>query len=374
MKILNINSYYYSSSVHRQLQIALQKQGIDTSNYVPLSKEYTLRYIFNDSKSDFNENIDVIRCYSSIQRFFYHLKQRKILNDIVNRYDFNDYKYLHAHSLFSNGYIAMRIKQIYGVPYIVAVRDTDINTFFKYMYHLRKVGIDILKNADHIVFLSKPYRSFLINKYIPRKYRDEILDKSIIIPNGIDEFWFINQGNPKSLSKQNYMKLLYVGAINKRKNITSTLGAIRILQNKGFTVQLTVVGKIEDNLIYNQFKDLPYVKYISPVENEKLLSIYRENDVFIMPSITETFGLVYAEAMSQGLPVIYTKGQGFDGHFEEGEVGYSVDCFDVEDIANSIIKIKNNYEVLSKNSICFFKRFNWDRISNDYLKLYTSIV
>jgi len=47
-----------------------------------------------------------------------------------------------------------------------------------------------------------------------------------------------------------------------------------------------------------------------------------------MPSITETFGLVYAEALSQGLPVLYTRGQGFDRQFEEGEVGYAVDCFD----------------------------------------------
>ena len=38
--------------------------------------------------------------------------------------------------------------------------------------------------------------------------------------------------------------------------------------------------------------------------------IYRENDIYVMPSIIETFGLVYAEAMSQGLPVIYTRGQG----------------------------------------------------------------
>lgn len=40
-----------------------------------------------------------------------------------------------------------------------------------------------------------------------------------------------------------------------------------------------------------------------------------------MPSHKETFGLVYAEAMSQGLPIIYTKNQGFDGQFPDGYVG-----------------------------------------------------
>ena len=44
-----------------------------------------------------------------------------------------------------------------------------------------------------------------------------------------------------------------------------------------------------------------------------------------MTSLGESFGLTYAEAMSQGVPVIYSKGQGFDGQFKEGVVGYHVD-------------------------------------------------
>ena len=56
-----------------------------------------------------------------------------------------------------------------------------------------------------------------------------------------------------------------------------------------------------------------------------------------MLSIMETFGLVYAEAMSQGLPIIYTKGQGFDEQFDEGKVGYHADCFNIEEIVKRII-------------------------------------
>ena len=77
-----------------------------------------------------------------------------------------------------------------------------------------------------------------------------------------------------------------------------------------------------------------------------------------MPSKTETFGLVYAEAMSQGLPVIYTRGQGFDGQFEEGEVGYSVDCKDKKEISMKIIDIINNYDVISRNAINLVDRYN----------------
>ena len=39
-----------------------------------------------------------------------------------------------------------------------------------------------------------------------------------------------------------------------------------------------------------------------------------------MPSKYETFGLVYPEAMSRGIPIVYTKNQGFDKYFEDGEI------------------------------------------------------
>ena len=61
-------------------------------------------------------------------------------------------------------------------------------------------------------------------------------------------------------------------------------------------------------------------------DKEELIKLYRDSHIFTMPSITESFGLVYAEAMTQALPVVYTKGQGFDGQFPDGEVGYSVEA------------------------------------------------
>ena len=264
----------------------------------------------------------------------------------------------------------MKIKEAYGIPYIVAVRDTDINTFFKYLIYLRRLGIKILSEADKIVFLSEPYRDYLIDNYIPQNLRDKIFTKSIVIPNGINRFWHENVGINKCINNKQKLKLLYVGAISKRKNINTTIKAIQVLRGRGYDIEYTVVGKIVDKHLFDGFKDLEFINYVEPVSKEELIEIYRDNDIFVMPSITETFGLVYAEAMSQGLPIIYTKGQGFDGHFESGVVGYSVSCFDNEDIADNIIRIINNYEEISNNCISLFSKFNWDRIALEYTKLY----
>jgi len=117
-------------------------------------------------------------------------------------------------------------------------------------------------------------------------------------------------------------------------------------------------------------KDYPFINYIPPKPKEELINIYRNNDIFIMPSIHETFGLVYAEAMSQGLPIIYTKGQGFDGQFLEGIVGYHVNCKDPKDIYKRIKDILKNYESISNNCIKKANKFNWGKISDQYHNIY----
>lgn len=93
-------------------------------------------------------------------------------------------------------------------------------------------------------------------------------------------------------------------------------------------------------------------------------------DIFVMPSHRETFGLVYIEAMSRGLPVVYTKGQGIDGFFEEGEIGYPVDPAETNAIVTAIENIIMNYSNISKNCIVNSKAFNWSSVSNEYIKLY----
>lgn len=149
MKILNVNSYYYSSSVHRQLQKALHNQGLYSLTYVPLAKGYVPRDECRYKNEDY---VVASECYNELDRYVFHIKHKKILIDIKKSINLNEFDCLHAHSLFSNGYIALKIKELLGKPYIVAVRDTDLNSFFKYMIYLRPLGQRILREAYKIIF------------------------------------------------------------------------------------------------------------------------------------------------------------------------------------------------------------------------------
>jgi glycosyltransferase involved in cell wall biosynthesis len=366
MRILHINSYYISSILYKNLYDNQIDDGLNVATYVSIPAGTDVPVMYRGDYTTISAN------HNKYDRLFFYAKHRKICNDIITKYELDLFDIIHAHSLFSNGYIALKIKQLLGIPYVVAVRNTDVNIFLKYMFHLRKLGIAILKASEKVIFLSKPYRDFVIDKYVPVEFKKIIFNKSEVIPNGIDEFWIKNKGGSKTGPKQP-LKLVYAGIIDKNKNITTTIKAIELLKRKGYDIKFTIVGRIEDKNIFNQIIKKPYIQYLTQRPKEKLIEIYRANDIFVMPSIHETFGLVYAEAMSQGLPVIYTQGQGFDMQFDDGEVGYSVNCFDCDDIANKICAIVANYSEMSNRCLDNCNKFDWKYISKKYISIYDDI-
>jgi Glycosyltransferase len=99
---------------------------------------------------------------------------------------------------------------------------------------------------------------------------------------------------------------------------------------------------------------------------EKLKGFYDQADVFVMPSFRESFGTVYVEALSQGLPIIYTRGQGIDGYFDQGTVGYSCDPQNVDEIVTAIITIKDNYLSISSACSAGAQRFQWKVVAEEY--------
>lgn len=222
-------------------------------------------------------------------------------------------------------------------------------------------------------FLSEAYREQVFTKYIPTEYREDIEKKTYIIPNGIDSFWFEKVPSKDKKIDKTSIKLVYAGRIDKNKNILTTQKAMAILQNRGYGTTLTVVGKIQDVKEFQLIKENPYTTYYSEMPKEKLLDVYRNSDIFVMPSFTESFGLVYAEAMSQGLPVIYSKGQGFDNQFEEGFVGYHVEANSPEDVADGIMRIIENYSNIQKNVVSSAREFSWPKLIEKYDQIYKSV-
>lgn len=142
---------------------------------------------------DCKDYVTVSECFKKWDRVFYFKKQRKIITSILENYDVSQFDVIHAYTLFTDGNAAMELSEKFGIPYVVAIRNTDLNDFFKKMIHLRSHGVKIMRNSSAVFFLSPVYRDAIINRYVPNQYREEIFKKSIIIPNGIDDYWHQNR-------------------------------------------------------------------------------------------------------------------------------------------------------------------------------------
>lgn len=368
MRILHINSYYAAMgepTFYKSFFEALLSKGIDISVFVPIPREMEVV-----SEQKFGEYSLVIKTHNNRDRYFFFPKQKKIFEDARKRFKNDSFDIIHAHSLFTNGYVANKLHHFFGVPYIVAVRDTDMNTFFRYMLHLKKLGIRILSEADQVIFINESYKNTLIQKILPKEFKEALLRKSIVLTNGVDRFWLKNRYSRKRDFDHRNLHLLTVGQVSQRKNQLSVIQAAELLISRGFNIHYTIVGAIKDRNLFKKIHKHSFVEYIPHKTKEELLQFYRKADVFVLPSKTETFGLVYAEAMTQSLPVIFTRGQGFDLQFEEGLVGYSVDCENPEEIADRILDILSNYDVISKNCVRLCEKYDWGKIAESYIKLY----
>jgi len=365
MRILHINCNYIGTTLHQLMVENLDELGYDNNVFVPT-------YDRGLSVIKPNDNVFVSECFKKWDRLVFDYKQQKILKAVESHYSVKDYNLIHAYTLFTDGNCARKLSRKYGIPYVVAVRNTDVNDFFRLMPHLRSRGVKTMLEAEAVFFLSESYRKQVFEKYIPAKYQDEIQKKSHIIPNGIDDFWFANQ--PEGDNKiENTIKLIYAGRIDRNKNIPTTQKAAALLREKGYNVTLTVVGKVADENVFATIQRDSHTEYLPAQPKESLIELYRKHNIFVMPSYTESFGLVYVEAMSQGLPVIYSQGQGFDDQFPEGTVGYHVSAYDAQNVADGIEKVIQNFYDITPNTMASARRFNWKEITARYDAIYKTI-
>ena len=164
--------------------------------------------------------------------------------------------------------------------------------------YLRSNGFDeykiILGYLGYIIY----YFMFSISTSIStniscRKYILRNKKGFVVHPSQLNHRWFENRKEYNQSKK----KLLYVGRMRKEKGIFSL---INILKDKK-DIQLTVVGE-EENINTYSLENIQFVKIVN--DQDKLINLYDEHKMFILPSFTEGQPMALLESLSRLRPVI----------------------------------------------------------------------
>jgi glycosyltransferase involved in cell wall biosynthesis len=131
----------------------------------------------------------------------------------------------------------------------------------------------------------------------------------------------------------------------KRKNLANLARSIRLLEKDGDAPPLSVIGGGETRDIKACEKlvaGIPSIALEGPLGRDEVRARMNAASGFVLPSLRETFGLVFVEALFAGTPIIYPQGTSVDGYFDDTPFAISVDPRDPRSIADAIRYVRAN--------------------------------
>lgn len=369
--LLHITNDFSGSKVYKSLMKQLDQLELPQTIYTAVRREDLIGKNHIDFKQT-SSSIIYRNILKKTDKLRYFHKINKVTEDVEAYVDLTKITLIHAHTWYSDGGVAYELYKKHNIPYIITVRNTDLNLFYKYGYHLRKRAKNIIENASKVFFISPSYHKRFFNLK-PFVNKQRFIKKSEIIPNGIDSFWIRNYKVPKE-NPQKLPVVLYIGKFAKGKNVLKLINAITILNAIGVPCQLNLVGGggSEEKKILEKVKRSESINFQGKITDKKLLQQqFTKADIFAMPSKGETFGLVYIEAISQGLPIVYTQKEGIDGYYEN--IGVAVEPNNEESIINAVKQILENYNPLQNLEAEITANHDWSNIAKKHKEIYANI-
>jgi glycosyltransferase involved in cell wall biosynthesis len=369
MKILHISNDFSRTKVHSMLYQELDKMGVEQTVFNPVRDAAR---VGRNSFEGQHTTIIYAHVVKSWHKYAYHLKRRHVFNEMLKRINPSEYSLTHATTLLTDGGLAYQLYKRYGIPYIVAVRSTDVNEFLKFMPHTWMDARMILLNAKKIIFINKGLRDDMAHHPAIRGIASKIEGKFMLMPNGINDYYLDHISHEPRIGHN----IVYVGSFFTRKNVVRLAKAVlKLREQQHFsdcTLTLVGSGRADTDETERMIADYPEVfHFLGPIyEPAKMCEVFANARMFAMPSLHETFGLVYIEALSQNLPVLYTKGQGVDGLLPQS-AGIAVNPYSIDNIANGLSALLTNEK--AGNQEVDFEQFRWSKIAEKYKEIYQNL-
>lgn len=272
---------------------------------------------------------------------------------------------IHA-QFYSIGAIAAVLKKRYKVPFVITEHSSKLNTDLQ---NISQLDLNLAKSAyqcaDKLIAVSHALAANLKNNFQV---------EATVIPNIVDvsQFQYVER-----TSKDDFT-FISVGNLVKIKGFDQLLEAFAEAFKADNAVKLSIVGdgpELEN--LQNTVARLNLngkVSLLRTIGRNRIKSFYQEGDAFVLASHSETFGVVFIEAMATGLPVIATSCGGPNDIVTEN-AGYLIPVDDRQALVSALQAMRNNaynFNSLEISRNCI-EKYSPETVGRQIIEAYTSV-
>ncbi|MBI4673547.1 MAG: glycosyltransferase family 4 protein [Chloroflexi bacterium] len=307
---------------------------------------------------------------------------------------------IHAHWWLPGGLVGALASKLSGTPLVLTTHGTDVEQLRKARWaqplarfafgqarvitcgsnYLRERLSELaVANAAHVRVIPMPVNPV----FVARDRRPETGDWGLEIGNWKLEDLSRTTAASGSVAgsardRNSKLKILTVARLTKQKSIDTLIDALQILRGRGVDARLQIVGDGDQRAaLEKKTRELKldgFVEFLGMRSQNDLPAMYAQCDVFVLPSLREGMGLVLAEALLCGAPVIATNSGGVTDIVRDGETGLLFPERDANALADALEKFAREPEyaaqLAQKGRAWVMERFTPERVAAQFLQMY----
>jgi phosphatidylinositol alpha-1,6-mannosyltransferase len=293
----------------------------------------------------------------------------KALRFALKKHRQQPYDLCFAWSAVPSGGVALGLRRMTGLNYLVRVSGPDIPGFEKRYQWLYPLLGPIIRSVWHgaEVVITKCEEESAMIRAIDNKIN------VVIVPNGVDQDLF--KPVEKRLDNRP-LRVLCVARLIERKGQSHLIKALKHLADEHVDVLLELVGTGDQGDNYRSLvRNLGIgdrVTFSGYVPREEIAKHYAASDIFVLPSFNEGMSVATLEAMAAGLPLVVTRTGGATDLVEDGVNGYIYEWADEVMLIELLRRLAQNRNLVRRMGAASRRRsarFAWEKSSRSYMNL-----
>lgn len=303
----------------------------------------------------------------SLEAISYYRGVRRLVERLRSDWPFD---LIHAHFIYPDGVVAARLSEEIRVPFVVT-EHASWTPWLNDRPLVRRQAVAAAHRANRIIAVSRTLAGSIASFGIQE-------DRISVVPNTVDGDVFSFDG-PREVPTR--PRLLFVGIMRKVKGIDVLLRALRLLLDSGYPVELAIVGESFYSSYARDYRELralsaalgldENVRFLGAMTAPQVAAEMRRSSLVVLPSRRETFGVVLAESLACGTPVVATRCGGPEDIVDD-DVGVLVEPGDPGALADGIRTVlsrQSDYDParLRRHSL---SRFGTDVVSRQLETIY----